>query len=228
MKDSLRYVVGLACLALPVSIVSYWEVSAAQALTAPKDAAPDNTAVAAFANAEYCSQDLLKVLRRVLQSCGLVSAGKRGCQPLEARKVATMSGADFNSLFEPLSGRAGIVQFDKSSAELDEADEVFLDRVFADRGGAEYFLVVSRASPEGSEVFNRDLSQQRAQAVLDHLTRSAQEPELLEKVGLLWLGEEYAQLDQVFCGWQRSGEVESCSSAELNRSAFIAWIDCRI
>ena len=45
---------------------------------------------------------------------------------------------------------------------------------------------------------------------------------------MLWLGEEFAQLDDQFCQWQRSGDPASCSGQDLNRSAFIAWIDCRL
>jgi hypothetical protein len=44
----------------------------------------------------------------------------------------------------------------------------------------------------------------------------------------LWLGEEFAQLDQRFCGWQRSGDAGSCQSENLNRSAFLSWIDCQL
>ncbi|MFH1465330.1 MAG: hypothetical protein ABIO70_13165 [Pseudomonadota bacterium] len=230
MKYPLRVVAGLVCLGLPVALVSTWEVAAASRLAANAGVEPEGAApIASPADEGYCSAELRKVLRRVLQSCGLTTTGEvRGCQPLEARKVATMSGADFNALFQPLSERAGIVQYEKSSAELDAADLALLDRVFADQRGASWFLVVARASPEGSELFNRDLSQQRAQAVLDHLTDTFHDPDLAREVGLLWLGEEYAQLDEVFCGWQRSGGEESCTSAELNRSAFVAWIDCRI
>ena len=42
------------------------------------------------------------------------------------------------------------------------------------------------------------------------------------------LGEEYAQLDPSFCDWTRSGESGQCEPEDLNRSAFIAWIDCRL
>jgi outer membrane protein OmpA-like peptidoglycan-associated protein len=230
MKDPLRIVVGLACLGFPVALVSTWEVSAGARLTAESPAGGEAAApIASPADEGYCTAELRKVLRRVLQSCGLAATGEvRGCQPLEARKVATMSGTDFNALFQPLVERAGIVQFEKSSADLDAADLELLDRVFADQRGASWFFVVARSSPEGSELFNRDLSQKRAQAVLDHLTTTFQDPDLAREVGLLWLGEEYAQLDSLFCSWPRSGAEESCTSAELNRSAFVAWIDCRI
>jgi hypothetical protein len=158
----------------------------------------------------------------------LSSGEVRGCQPLEAKNVATLAGGDFNALFLPLADRAGIIQFDKESAELDPGDSAMLERTFADQRGASYFFVVARSSPEGSEVYNRDLSQKRGQAVLSHLQTTFKDPDLEKEVGLLWLGEEFAQLDQEFCTWQRSGGTETCQPQDLNRSAFVAWIDCRL
>jgi outer membrane protein OmpA-like peptidoglycan-associated protein len=224
--------VGLAAgsLLLPTALVGLW-VNAAGTRLAEAEAAPQEgpqVAVASAADEGYCSQDLKKVLKRVLQSCGLLTSGEvRGCQPLEAKSVATLAGSDFNALFLPLAERAGILQFDKESSELDASDAALLDRVFSDQKGASYFFVVARSSPEGSEVFNRDLSQKRGQAVLDHLKSTFNDPDLDKEVGLLWLGEEFAQLDQEFCGWQRSGS-EACQPQDLNRSAFVAWIDCRL
>ncbi len=191
------------------------------------DSAPQ-VAVAAAADEDYCSAHLKKVLRRVLQSCGLLSgAGGRGCQPLEAQNVAALSGSDFNDLFVPLADRAGIIQYDKASAELDPGDTQLLERVFSDQRGASYFFVVSRSSPEGNPVYNRQLSQERGEAVLGHLRDTFDDPDLDREVGLLWLGEEFAQLDQEFCGWSRSGG-EDCAPADINRSAFVAWIDCQL
>ena len=48
------------------------------------------------------------------------------------------------------------------------------------------------------------------------------------KTALLWLGEEYAQLDESFCDWRRSGNKDECKPEHINRSAFVAWIDCRL
>jgi outer membrane protein OmpA-like peptidoglycan-associated protein len=152
----------------------------------------------------------------------------RGCQPLQARQVAAMSGGDFNALFAPLSGRAAILQFDKDSADLDPSAIGLLEKTFADRRGASYFFVVSRASPEGSVDHNRDLSHRRGNAVMSAIKAQFQDPDIDQEVGLLWLGEEFAQLDQQFCQWQRSRGSEPCTTADLNRSAFIAWIDCRL
>ena len=47
---------------------------------------------------------------------------------------------------------------------------------------------------------------------------------------MLWLGEEFAQLEDEFCQWRRSS-TSVCggpANKELNRSAFVAWIDCQL
>ena len=223
---------GVLLLVAP-GLVLAWELSARSRLaelerSATTDEAP-KVAIASSAQEDYCSVELQRVLRRVLTSCGLLSSGEvRGCQPVEAKSVATVSGDDFNALFLPLAERAGILQFESGKTELDPDDKTLLDKVFADQRGGSYFFVVSRASPEGDELFNRKLSQQRGEAVLGHLRSTFQDPDLDREVGLLWLGEEFAQLDDQFCGWSRSGDAEECGSNELNRSAFVAWIDCRL
>lgn len=224
--------IGLAglSLAVPTLLVASWVNAAGTRLEQGEATAEEHRAsVAAAADVGYCSVELKKVLRRVLQSCGLLASGEvRGCQPLEAKSVATVSGGDFNSLFLPLAERAGIIQFDQDSSVMDAADGALLDRVFSDQQGASYFFVVARSSPEGSEVHNRELSQARGGAVLTHLKDTFKDPDLDKEVGLLWLGEEFAQLDEEFCKWQRSGSAEQCQPQDLNRSAFVAWIDCRL
>ncbi|MFK7987289.1 MAG: hypothetical protein AB8I08_14790 [Sandaracinaceae bacterium] len=227
--------IGLAALALPSILGLSWigsaegrleELEAAE-LRAESGAPP--VAVAQAANEEYCTPQLQQILRRVLLSCGLIGgSGARGCQPVEARNVATMAGADFNALFLPMQERGGIVQFEQGSAELDDAALGLIDRVFADRRGASYFFVVARASPEGSAERNSELSRERAEAVMSHLSQTFDDPGLEREVGLLWLGEEYAQLDPSYCAWNRSGEAGACTPEDLNRSAFFAWIDCRL
>ncbi len=222
---------GAVCALIPVALVTTW-VRSAEARLAEAEAAPSTAAVAVAQADErgYCTPALKTVLRRVLTSCGLVGAdgsAARGCQPANAKSVATMSGEDFNQLFLPLADRAAIIEFDKNATELDLEDKALLDKVFAARGGASYFLVVSRASPEGSIAHNRSLSEARGRAVMTHLEGTFQDPDLAREVGLLWLGEEYAQLDQGFCSWARSGDPD-CDPTDLNRSAFLAWIDCRI
>lgn len=229
---ALPYILGAILLLLPTLLVTGWAGAAADRLEeaeAIAAGAPPQVAVAAAANESYCTPELKRILRRVLTSCGLIGGGGgRGCQPVEARNVATMDDADFNALFVPMRGRGGIVQYEQSSTDLDGNAASMVERVFADRRGASYFFVVARASPEGAEAFNRELSRGRAEAVMHHLETTFDDPELERQVGLLWLGEEYAQLDPSFCGWSRSGEERECTPEELNRSAFVAWIDCRL
>jgi hypothetical protein len=222
--------VGLGLLLYAPGITGAWVGSASARLDEIETLALQGpqVAIAAASDEDYCSAHLKKVLRRVLQSCGLLSGGGgRGCQPLEAQNVAALSGDDFNKLFVPLASRAGIIQYDVASDELDLADQELLQQIFTDQRGASYFFVVSRSSPEGNPVYNRELSQRRGEAVLDYLRTTFDDPDLDREVGLLWLGEEFAQLDGDFCSWNRSGEGE-CSEKDINRSAFVAWIDCRL
>jgi outer membrane protein OmpA-like peptidoglycan-associated protein len=217
-----------ACALLPAGLVVLW-VDAAGARLAQLDKKEPAAAVAAATDAGYCSADLKKVLRRVLQSCGLIGKdGARGCQPLEAKTLATVSGDDFNALFRPMQQRGGIVQFDAGKAELDPNDEEMISRVFDEQRGASYFFVVARASPDGGTEQNRELSKQRAEAVLEYLIRKNDDPDLEREVGLLWLGEEFAQLDREFCDWRRSGAGPTCNAQDINRGAFLAWIDCQL
>jgi outer membrane protein OmpA-like peptidoglycan-associated protein len=231
MKNTASIVIGLVLAVLPTLLVFQW-IGQAQGRLMAAEAEESNApqvAVASQANEQYCTPRLKKILRRVLTSCGLIQgAAGRGCEPVDAKSVATMSGEDFNALFLPMKNRGSIIQFEQSSADLDPSDLAIVDRSFADRKGASYFFVVSRASPEGSEETNRELSRGRAEAVLDHLHKKFQDPELDDQVGLLWLGEEFAQLDPSFCDWKRSGSDEECTPEDLNRSAFITWIDCTL
>ncbi len=232
MNKPARLIVWAVFLALPAILVISWTGSAKARLAAymvDSVASEHEVAVAKASDAGYCNVELKRVLRRVLQSCGLVGkGGSRGCQPLEAKTLATVSGDDFNALFKPMRDRGGIVEFEAGKADLDLDDEQLIDKVFADQRGASYFFVVARASPEGSVSFNRELSKSRAEAVMAHLTSAFQDPDLDKEVGLLWLGEEFAQLDKDFCEWHRSGSEESCDPTDINRGAFVAWIDCRL
>lgn len=230
MKLPIVLVLGALFLTTATALPFLWVKQAgARMVQLSATEAPPTAAVAEAANASYCTPELKAVLRRVLQSCGLLEAGGvRGCQPADARQVASLAGADFNALFLPMADRAGVIQFEQNEGVLDASDQALVDRIFADQRGASYFFVVARSSPEGSVRYNRELSETRANAVLAHLRANYQDPDLDREVGLLWLGEEFAQLDQQFCAWQRSGGESQCRTADLNRSAFIAWIDCQL
>jgi outer membrane protein OmpA-like peptidoglycan-associated protein len=229
MIIAIRIAIITVLLALPVATTGIW-ISSAESRLAESTAAPaEAPPVASVANVGYCSPELKKILRRVLMSCGLVGGqAARGCQPVQAKNVATMTGSDFNALFRPMKERGGIIQFDKDKAELDADDLKLVDDVFAAQQGASWFFVVSRASPEGSVTHNRDLSKGRAEAVMAHLRERFKDPDLDKEVGMLWLGEEFAQLESEFCEWKRSATGTSCNAEDINRSAFVAWIDCQL
>jgi hypothetical protein len=164
------------------------------------------------------------------QSCGLASAsGGRGCQPMDAKSVAALSGADFNALFNPLAEprrhpavRPGLRR------RSTRATRRLLEQ--AVRRSARRVVVLRRLAllARGRVKLQPQLSQRRGDAVLSHLRSKFNDPDLDKEVGLLWLGEEFAQLDKDFCTWKRSGDPASCTGSELNRSAFVAWIDCRL
>lgn len=231
MNKLIVWIIAGVALAAPLLMAVSWVRAAgtrlaqsqAQAAAAPK------VAVASAADEDYCTPQLKVILRRVLKSCGLLDSGEvRGCQPTDAKQVATLAGGDFNALFLPMAKRAGVVEYDLDGAQLDASDSALVDKIFSDQQGASYFFVVARASPEGSVEHNRELSKQRAEALMAYLREKYKDPDLDREVGLLWLGEEFAQLDQRFCEWQRSGTPGACSSESLNRSAFISWIDCQL
>jgi outer membrane protein OmpA-like peptidoglycan-associated protein len=229
MNDrSKRWLLLLVAFAVPLALVLFSATSARARLAASQGAARE-VATASVANDAYCTAELKAIVRRVAGACGLLEGGGggRGCQPLQAKKVAALSGKDFNALFAPLEHRAHIVQFDATRAELDPAARALLEKAWADQRGASFFFVVSRASPDGDEQYNEALSRDRAKAVLDHLDQRFHDEDLKKQVGLLWLGEEFAQLPSDFCKWDRSRDG-ACSRADINRSAFVAWIDCAI
>lgn len=209
---------------LPAAFVGSW-LGDAKANLEAAEAAPSTVPRAEFPEEGYCSASLKQIVRRVAGACGLL--GGRGCQPTDASNVVKLAPNDFNALFLPLKHRVRIIQFDQSKTELDADAKKAVEEAWGDRGGARFFFVVSRASPEGSIEVNRELSAKRAQAVLDHLTSVYKDPDIQKQVGLLWLGEEFAQLTKDFCDWSRS-RAGACDEKDINRSAFIAWIDCAI
>ena len=217
-----------AALLIPVVMVASW---ASAAGTRMKDNAgtTKDIAVASVSDDSYCTPQLKAIVRRVAGACGLIEAGGggRGCQPMEARKVAALSGDDFNALFRPLAKRAEIIQFDSGKTDLDPEGVAAVEKAWSDQRGASFFFVVARASTDGQSDYNESLSRDRAKSVLTHLQEKFKDEDLKNQVGLLWLGDQYAQLGDEFCGWNRS-RSDKCTPMEINRSAFVAWIDCAI
>jgi outer membrane protein OmpA-like peptidoglycan-associated protein len=202
--------------------------AAGQRLAAPQAEKP-KVAVADHAEVPYCTPRFKQVLERVLHSCGLSGGeNRRGCKPADVKTFASISDSDFNELFTPLKERGGVVLFDTAKDELDaEAKKLLADR-WAERKGARYFFVVARASKTGSPEKNRALSHRRANSVMYYLKELSKDPEIEKKVGLLWLGNEFAQLSKEYCTWPNSRTGKKCDDESINRSAFVSWVDCRL
>ena len=194
-------------------------------------ASAPQVAVAAEAEVGYCTPRFKEVLERVLHSCGL-SGGetRRGCKPADVKTFASISDEDFNELFTPLKERGAVLRFDSGSHELDAGAKKILEEKWFERRGARYFFVVARASKTGTPAQNRALSHRRANSVMFHLGEISGEAqaELERKVGLLWLGNEYAQLSKDYCQWPNSRPEDKCGEEPINRSAFVSWVDCRL
>ena len=107
MNDrSKRWILLAAALAIPLALV-ITSAEAAQSRLEASEGAAREVATASVANDAYCTPELKAIVRRVAGACGLLDGGGggRGCQPLQARKVAALSGGDFNAIFEPLAHR---------------------------------------------------------------------------------------------------------------------------
>jgi outer membrane protein OmpA-like peptidoglycan-associated protein len=218
-------VVSLSAVALTVHSTVR---SAAERLTAPAAEAA-KTAVASNSEEPYCTPRFKEVLERVLHSCGLAEGeARRGCQPADVKTFASISGQDFNELFTPLRDRGAVILFDVGKEDLDEGARKALEDRWLDRKGARYFFVVGRASKTGSVESNRALSHRRANSIEFYVKEKFADPELDKRLGLLWLGNEFAQLDKDFCAWTTSRTGEKCDAESINRSAFVSWVDCRL
>lgn len=208
--------------------------TAQESMGAAVAGAPSATAaVADDAEAPYCTPQFKGVLQRVLHACGLVGGQeRRGCQPADVKSFASISDDDFNALFTPLAKRGGILMFDDNGDKLDDGAKKLLDEKWEERKGARYFFVVSRASKTGGVELNRALSHRRANSVLFQLQEQnghGADEELDKKVGMLWLGSEFAQLSKDYCeGWTTSRPGRKCDAEAINRSSFISWVDCRL
>jgi outer membrane protein OmpA-like peptidoglycan-associated protein len=198
--------------------------SGAAATEKPKAAIADD------ANAPYCTPAFKELLSRVLHACGLVGAeARRGCQPADVKSLAQISDADFNALFTPLKGRGAVILFDEGSEKLDEGAQKLIEDLWVDRRGARYFFVVARGSKTGTSDVNRALSHKRANSVLFLITdKFKDDPDIDKEVGLLWLGNEFAQLGKDYCDWNVSRDRKKCTEEAINRSAFVSWVDCQL
>jgi outer membrane protein OmpA-like peptidoglycan-associated protein len=219
-----------ALLALGTALaVRIWVSGAAERLTTPEAEAP-KVAVADQSEVAYCTPQFKQVLERVLHSCGLAEgdSSRRGCQPADVKTFASISDADFNALFTPLKDRGAVILFDEGEDKLDDKGKKLLEDKWFARKGARYFFVVARASKSGNQAKNRALSHRRANSVMFHLNEVANDPDIESKVGLLWLGNEFAQLSKDYCAWPSSRPEEKCEDETINRSAFVSWVDCRL
>jgi outer membrane protein OmpA-like peptidoglycan-associated protein len=224
-------VIGVAALVVALGVVGS-SVSAAKGRLS-RQGEDERPAVATAQDAEvsYCTSGFKQVLERVLHSCGLsTQTERRGCKPSDIKTFAAISDEDFNALFHPLRERGGVLMFDEGSDELDEVGQKLLEERWFERKGARYFFVVARASKTGTPDQNRALSHRRANSVMFYLQKISgeTEEELNQRVGLLWLGNEYAQLSQEYCEWPRSRAEAECGDEPINRSAFVSWVDCRL
>ncbi len=190
--------------------------------SAPKIATADDSELS------YCTPEFKQVLARVIHACGLGGTeGRRGCQPADVKTLASISDEEFNKLFTPLRERAAVILFNDGQDTLDDEAKKALDERWAERKGARYFFVVARASKTGPVDFNQALSHKRANSVMFYLADQYKDPDLDKKVGLLWLGKEFAQLDETYCKWNVT-HTGRCNGEDINRSAFVSWVDCRL
>jgi len=229
VAPTLGAMVGTVVLAAMLFSIRSSVKSAGERLATPETDKPA-VAVADQAEAAYCTPQFKQVLERVLHSCGLVEGqSRRGCKPADVKTFASISDDDFNALFRPLRERGGVILYDTGMDALDDGAKKLIDDKWSDRKGARYFLVVARASKTGSPDKNQALSHRRANSVLFQIKESSGEPDVDKKVGLLWLGSEYAQLNpKEFCQWTNSRNETKCDDDAINRSAFASWVDCRL
>ncbi len=215
--------------ATALGVQSQVQAAGVRLKTGAADPEKSKVAIANDADAPYCTPAFKTVLERVLHACGLVGAdARRGCQPADVKSLAQISDDDFNALFTPLKSRGAVIMFDDGSEKLDEGAKKIIEDLWVDRRGARYFFVVARASKSGTPDFNRALSHKRANSVLFLLSDKFKDPDLDKQVGLLWLGNEFAQLGKEYCEWNVSRDRKKCTPEAINRSAFVSWVDCQL
>jgi outer membrane protein OmpA-like peptidoglycan-associated protein len=217
MPLTVSALVGLALVGTSTLFVEHQVSNAKERLDAPPEKLAAEAAaekkeevpIADHTEASYCTPEFKKVLARVVEACGLSGQdARRGCEPVE---------------------RGGIVLFDDNSDKLDAGAQALIEEKWSERKGARYFFIVARASKTGTKEANLALSQKRANSVMFQLQEKSGETDLDKKVGMLWLGSQYAQLPKDYCGtWKHSRAGKPCNDQAINRSAFISWVDCRL
>ncbi len=229
MKASIVALGGGAVLGLALLLTIRGSVKGAETRLTHPDVTQPKVAIADQSEATYCTPNFKIVLQRVLNACGLAGGdARRGCQPAAVKSFAQISDEDFNALFTPLKDRGAVVMFDEGSDKLDPDAKRIIEERWIDRRGARYFFVVARASKTGSIEANRALSHRRANSVMLHLTEQLHDPDLDKQVGLMWLGNEFAQLSRDYCDWRNTRADKKCDAEAINRSAFVSWVDCRL
>lgn len=227
-------IVGLSagCVALIASVFALQgqvEAAGQRLKTGATEEPKQQVAIANDAEAPYCTPAFKQVLQRVLNACGLVgSDSRRGCQPADVKNLASISDEDFNALFTPLKDRGAVIMFDDGSEKLDDSGKKMIEDLWVDRRGARYFFVVARASKTGSPELNRALSHKRANSVHFDIGDKFPDPDLDKQIGMLWLGNEFAQLGPEYCQWNVSRDPKKCAAEAINRSAFVSWVDCQL
>lgn len=232
MKGSGILGLSAGCVALIASVFAVQgqvEAAAQRLKTGATEEPKQQVAIANDAEAPYCTPAFKQVLQRVLNACGLVGAdSRRGCQPADVKTLASISDDDFNALFTPLKDRGAVIMFDDGSEKLDEGGKKLIEDLWVDRRGGRYFFVVARASKTGTPELNRALSHKRANSVLFDIGDKFHDPDLDKQVGMLWLGNEFAQLGPEYCQWNVSRDPKKCAAEAINRSAFVSWVDCQL
>jgi hypothetical protein len=64
--------------------------------------------------------------------------------------------------------------------------------------------------------------------VLFEIGDKFKDADLDKQVGMLWLGNEFAQLGPEYCQWNVSRDPQKCAAEAINRSAFVSWVDCQL
>ena len=171
------------------------------------------------------------VLQRVLNSCGLVgSESRRGCQPADVKTFASISDEDFNALFTPLKDRGAVIMFDEGKDDLDDDAKKLLEEKWHDR--TRRSLLLRRRARVARPARRTRTARCRTAAPTASCStsqNSLHDPDLDKQVGLLWLGNEFAQLSKDYCDWQlvaREKEMRSRRPSTGARSCHGSTVVC--